>query len=71
MKAHYIKDLSKEEQEKKLTELQKELMKLNAQVATGTNPKSPGQIKKIRKTIARIKTVQRLRKGEKQEGKQV
>jgi len=41
----------------RIKELEKELMKLNAQVATGTNPKSPGQIKKIKKTIARIKTV--------------
>ncbi len=69
MKARDIRDLNAEDIAKKTIELKKELMKLNAQVATGTNPKSPGQIKKIKKTIARIKTVQQ-QKG-KNEVKQV
>ena len=38
----------------KLNELHKELIKLNAQVATGTAIKSPGMVKKTKKTIARI-----------------
>ncbi|MBN2052180.1 50S ribosomal protein L29 [Candidatus Woesearchaeota archaeon] len=46
--------LSAEEQEIKLKELELELIKLNAQVATGTPPKNAGQIRKIRKEIARI-----------------
>jgi len=46
--------LTKEELNSKLIELRKELMKQNAQVATGTTPKSPGQIKETKKTIAKI-----------------
>ena len=40
----------------KLTELKKELVKLNAKVAIGTIPESPGKIRLIKKTIARINT---------------
>ena len=40
----------------KINELNKELIKLNAQVATGTTIKNPMQIREIKKTIARIKT---------------
>ena len=32
-------------------------MKNNAQVAIGTTPKSPGQIRQIKRTIARILTI--------------
>ncbi len=58
MKYKAIKALSKEDLEKKHMEAQIELMKLNAQVATGANPKSPGQIRVLKKTIARIQTAQ-------------
>ncbi|MBN2422513.1 50S ribosomal protein L29 [Candidatus Woesearchaeota archaeon] len=56
MKNKEIKSKSSEELELKLPELKKELIKLNAQVATGTTLKSPGQIKKIKKNIAKILT---------------
>ena len=52
-----IKNMQPSQLEDKLSDLKKELIKLNAQVATGTNPQNPGQIRQIRKTIARIKTV--------------
>ena len=42
--------------EKKEIELRKELVKLNAQVAMGTQIKSPGQISQVKRNIARIKT---------------
>ncbi len=48
---------SKDELNLQLFELRKELIKLNTQVATGTNLKNPGQIKKIKKNIARILTI--------------
>ena len=41
----------------KLEETQKELIKENAQVATGTTPKNPGGLKAMKKTIARIITI--------------
>ncbi len=56
MKTKELKSKSKEELESQLTELRKELIKLNTQVATGTTLKSPGQVKKIKKNIARLIT---------------
>jgi len=51
-----INSKSAQELETQLEELRKELIKLNTQVATGTTLKSPGAVKKIKKTIARILT---------------
>ena len=34
-------------------------MKVNAQIAMGTVPENPGRIKEIKKTIARIKNLQK------------
>ncbi|MDP7115795.1 MAG: 50S ribosomal protein L29 [Candidatus Woesearchaeota archaeon] len=41
----------------KLEELRKELIKNNTQIAAGTTPKSPGQVREIKKTISRIFTI--------------
>ena len=49
-----IKNLRKKDLRSKLNDLQKDLMKNNAQRATGTQSK--GSIKQIKKNIARIKT---------------
>jgi len=49
-----LKALSKDELEKKRTELRKELMKENTQISTGTSPKSPGKLRNMKKTIAKI-----------------
>ena len=49
--------LNKEELKSKLIELRKELMKQNAQISTGTTPKSPGQVREIKKTIAKILSI--------------
>ena len=54
MRFKEIKGMKEEELKAKLSELKSELIKNNAQIATGTNPKSPGQIKQIKKSIARI-----------------
>ena len=51
--------------ENKLIELSKELMKINAQIAMGTIPENPGKIKEMRRTIARIKTIQNQKGGKK------
>ena len=56
MKKKEIKSMNEQELEKMLAELQKDLIKLNAQVATGTQLKSPGQVKTIKKNIARVMT---------------
>ncbi len=54
MKFKELKAMQKSELKDKKTELYKELMKENAQVATGTTPKNPGKIRLTKKTIARI-----------------
>lgn len=62
MNMEEIKKLSAGDREKKLKEIHIDLMKLNGQVQTGTAPKSPGQIKELKRTVARIKTLQNQEK---------
>ena len=57
MKFKEIAALEEKALAEKLKDLKMELLKENSQVATGTTPKSPGHLKDIKKTIARIKTV--------------
>jgi ribosomal protein L29 len=57
MKFKELAKLQKEELDKKLTELKTELMKLNAQVAIGTTPKSTKMIRELKKNIARFETL--------------
>ena len=52
-----IRALSDEALRSKVAEFRKELMKLNAQVAIGTVPKSPGTIRKVKRSIARVLTI--------------
>lgn len=64
-----LQGLSKTELKSKLNELDVELMKLNAQVATGTSLKNPSRVKDTKKTIARIKTLLNLKEKNKGETK--
>lgn len=66
MKKKEIKSLNKSDLNSKLAELKMELIKHNAQIATGTTPKSPGQVKQLKKSVARIKT--ELKSKEQTEG---
>lgn len=52
-----LKNLGEKELDSKLAELRKELMKLQAQVATRTLPEKPGRIRQIRRAIAMILTI--------------
>ncbi len=65
LKYKELKNLTPDDLKNKLSELKKELMKDNAQIARGTTPKSAGKIKTAKKDIARICTV--LREKELQE----
>lgn len=69
LKTKEIRAMKKEELESKLSELRKELMKLNAQVHTGAVPKNAGQLKLIKKTIAKILTVMNESSKAKEESK--
>lgn len=53
-----LRKLTGEELEKRLSELQASLAKERASVAIGAPVSSPGKLREMRKTIARIKTVQ-------------
>ena len=57
MKIQDIRKLKNEELSKKLVEMNSELIILQGQAKTGTPPKSPGQIKKLKRTIAKIHTL--------------
>ncbi len=56
MRNEELRKMGEKQFESKLVELRKDLMKLNAQRASGTPPENPGRIKVIKKTIARILT---------------
>lgn len=67
MKIKEIRNLSESELDKKLGELTKELIKLGAQVSTGTQLQSPGKVRQLKQTKARILTVQKERGNQKDE----
>jgi len=62
MKIKELRQNNVEELDKKLSEIRKDLIKINAQVATGTGVKNAGQIRQMKRTIARILTVKRENK---------
>ena len=53
-----LKQLLPAEREKRLAELRTELVKLRTSVKSGGNVENTGRIREIRKTIARLLTVQ-------------
>ena len=52
-----LQQMEKAQLESRLKELKKDIMKINTQRSTGSNPENPGKIKQIKKTIARIITL--------------
>ncbi len=69
MKKDELKTINEEELNSKIKELKMEQLKLNAQISTGTALKSPGQARKIKRTIAKILTELNKRKEKNQGGK--
>ncbi|HLC62011.1 MAG TPA: 50S ribosomal protein L29 [Candidatus Nanoarchaeia archaeon] len=61
MKAKELKAMSELDLENKSIELKKELMKVNSQIAIGTLPKSPGKVKEMKRAIAQILTIKRIK----------
>jgi large subunit ribosomal protein L29 len=62
-KTDEIRNMNEEEITEELQKLESELIRERGIVTAGGAPEKPGRIKDIRKTIARIKTVQRERKA--------
>jgi large subunit ribosomal protein L29 len=58
-----IRNMSEEEITEELQKLVSELIRERGIVTAGGAPEKPGRIKDVRRTIARIKTVQRERKA--------
>jgi len=54
-----IRDMTPAEREAELEELETELLNAKAAIAAGGAPDNPGRVKELRRTIARIKTIQR------------
>jgi large subunit ribosomal protein L29 len=64
LKSMEIRELTPEERLKKLNELKSELMHERGVAAMGGSPPSPGKIRQIRMSIAKILTIMR-EEGEK------
>jgi len=57
MKAREIRAMSSEERRKKLNEIRNELMEEYGRASMGGSPPSPGRIKYLRRTLARLLTI--------------
>jgi len=64
MKASELRKLGEKQLDEKYIELKKDLLKINAQISSGTVPENPGNVKNVKKTIARILTIKSEKKGE-------
>jgi large subunit ribosomal protein L29 len=62
LRSREIRKLEKPEAEKKLKELRLELAKERANIAIGAAASSPGKVRELRKTIARLETARKARK---------
>ena len=54
-----VRDMTPAEREAELEDLETELLNAKAVLAAGGAPENPGEIGELKRTIARIKTVQR------------
>lgn len=61
IKKNELTQMSTEQLTKKLSEMRKELLKLNAQRAVGTTIESPGKIKLLKRTIAKLLTFKKMK----------
>ncbi len=57
IKKSEFKKMEKKQLLEKKVEIQKEMIKVNAQLSTKTTPENPGRIREMKKTIARINTM--------------
>ncbi|MFB6252446.1 MAG: 50S ribosomal protein L29 [Halobellus sp.] len=56
--AEEIRDMTAAEREAELEELETELLNTRAVQAAGGAPENPGRVSELKRTIARIKTIQ-------------
>ena len=63
MRSKELRVMNEQDLELKVLELKKELMKINSQIATGTVPKSPGKVREMKRTIAKVLTITNEKPG--------
>jgi large subunit ribosomal protein L29 len=54
-----IREMSREEQERRLEEFRTELSKVKTMIKAGGSIENPGRVRALKKTIARVLTVMR------------
>ena len=54
-----VREMTPEEREEELEQLETELLNAKATQASGGAPENPGRTKELRRAIARIKTIRR------------
>lgn len=54
-----IRDMPSEERKKRLDEIRTELVRLKTTVSSGGTIENPGRIRELRRTVARILTIER------------
>jgi len=59
LRAKEIRNMSREERKDELSKLEAELIRERAIASAGGAPENPGRIGELRRTIARIKTIQK------------
>ena len=63
-KAKEIREMAPEDRQKRIHELQDELMRERGMAAMGGAPTSPGKIRKLRRSISRYLTITKEEEGE-------
>lgn len=59
VKVKEARGMSKSDITKRLGELRLDLAKANAQIKIGSSPENPGRVGELKRTIARLLTIQR------------
>lgn len=67
MKARDIRKLKAEDLAKKVADAKRELMILQGQSKTGTPPKNPGMIRKLKRLLARAQTIENEEKAKEEQ----
>ncbi|MBU0762576.1 MAG: 50S ribosomal protein L29 [Candidatus Altiarchaeota archaeon] len=62
LRSDEIRGMNDSDVDERLLQLKKELMKINGVLASGGIPEEVGKVREIKKTIARIKTIQGQKK---------
>ena len=63
IKNEQLRKMNDDELNNKLFELKKDLIKVNAQIAAGTIPENPGNVRNLKNTVARILTIKTQKNG--------